>query len=129
MTTTTKVLAGVGTLTAIAVIYFGFTEKGKQKWASLTGGANGTDASGNSIARPRTADDAAGAVQRGADGTELTPRKPGFGPPFGGSVLDANGLSFKRGAGAEFTGVSSKLKKDSHNQKIEDLKKQGLTTF
>lgn len=120
-------LAIGGSLAAIAVIYFGFTEKGKNKWASLTGPNDGTDASGNSIPRKRIADDAAMDVKLGADGDSLTPIKPGYGDPFGGSMRNANGVV--RGAGAEFTGVSSKVKKDKYNKKIEDLKKQGLVTF
>mgnify|MGYP000203294503 CR=1 FL=1 len=98
-----------GTLTAIAVIYFGFTDKGKQKWSNLTG-TKGTDASGNSLPRmPRTAEDAASAVKVAADGDTLIPRKPGFGSPFGSNGADGY-KSKLNGAGVDVGVLRTKRK-------------------
>lgn len=87
MTTGAKVGVGLGVVAAISIIYFGFTDKGKNQWASLMG-PKGTDASGNSIGRPNLADDAGAAVRNGADGLSEVPKKPGFGSPFGSNGAD-----------------------------------------
>lgn len=83
----TGLIFGVlGTVAAIGVIYFGFTEKGKQKWSVMfdpTKGGTNVD--------PRTAltaEDATLAVNKGADGLDATPRKAGFGSGFGSNGAD-----------------------------------------
>lgn len=125
MTTGAKIGVGFGVATAIAIVYFGFTEKGKQKWASLMG-PSGTDASGNSLPRTGMADDAAGAVRNGADGTTEIPKRPGVGSPFGSNGADGSKTSTRYVFPFAST---SKTKKDAPNRKLEELKKQGLVTF
>lgn len=125
MTNGAKVGVGLGVVAAISIVYFGFTEKGKQKWASLMG-PSGTDASGNSIGRPGMADDAAGAVRNGADGTTEIPKKPGFGSPLGSNGAD--GVTTSTRYVFPFASTS-KTKKDAPNRKLDELKKQGLVTF
>lgn len=118
-TTGQKVGAGFGLIAAISIIYFVFTDKGKAKWADLTG-PKGTDPLAG---KPNiNANDAVNAVKNGADGTTAIPRKPGFGSPFGSNGADGSTTKRTFGKGGEFAGVTTFKRKEgdtSNNPKYQ----------
>lgn len=91
-----KIGLGIGgAALAIAIVYFGFTEKGKQKWSNLMG-SKGTDGSGNSIPRKNMAEDAGIISKISADGMTEIPKRAGMGSPFGSNGADGK-TSLKQG--------------------------------
>ena len=112
MITGKQIGIGLGVVAAISIVYFGFTEKGKAKWAGIMGPKPTDPLAG----KPKlTAESVDADIKLGADGagSSVMPKRMPF--PYGGT-------------NPEFGGTSERKKRDKYNQKLYVLKQQGMTT-